>query len=110
VEADEQAGGDETERPRGCGLVGYRIAVWWEGDEQWFGGVVKSYSRTRGHAVEYKDELKYHKLDNDDEDEEWEEWAVECAPPAPASGAATAGHERQHAKRKRSARDDACVG
>ena len=33
-----------------------------------------------GGDLEYADELKYHKLDNDDDDDEWEEWVVESAP------------------------------
>ena len=29
---------------RGAAMVGLRISVWWEGDEQWFPGTVREYS------------------------------------------------------------------
>ena len=51
-------------------LVGRHIRVWWEGDQAWFNGFVRSYSSHRGHCIEYDDgEVKYHVLD---EGERWE--------------------------------------
>ena len=75
-------------KPSGGALVGYRVAIWWDGDDKWFSGVVKSFSRFRGHTVLYDDgELKTHKLDNEDEEDEWEEWTVETAPVQTKGGA-----------------------
>ena len=45
-------------------LVQRRVQVWWGGDQQWFAGVVTSYSSRRGHQVQYDDgEIKSHWLD-----------------------------------------------
>ena len=77
--AASASSGEQGTRPRGSALVGCRVRVWWAGDGQSYSGVVKSYSSTRGHAVEYKDELKYHKLDYEAGDRTWEEWSLESA-------------------------------
>lgn len=36
-------------------LVGSRIRVWWEGENRWYSGRVRSYSSSRGHFVVYDD-------------------------------------------------------
>jgi hypothetical protein len=62
--------GLEEAWPMGGSLVGYRVRVWWlgDGEDVSYDGVVKSFSRTRGHCVEYDDgERKYHTFDDDDE-------------------------------------------
>ena len=64
---------DQEDIPVGNALVGRRVRVWWfgDGDDVTYDGVVKSFSRTRGHTVLYTDgELRYHHLDDED-DEVW---------------------------------------
>lgn len=40
----------------GQDLVGKRIEVWWDGEAEWFGGVIAKYScKTKKHTVEYDD-------------------------------------------------------
>ena len=44
-------------------MVGRRISVFWEGDEEYYNGKVVSYSSSRGHQVQYDDgELQYYYL------------------------------------------------
>ena len=61
---------EEEEEPMGEALVGCRVRVWWlgDGDDIFYDGQVKSFSRKRGHCVVYDDgETKWHTFDDDDE-------------------------------------------
>ena len=78
AEVEEAFAEDEDEEdelvPSGPQLVGRRVRVWWlgDGDDVFYDGEVKSFSRTRGHAVRYDvdEEVKYHNLDDEDDSED----------------------------------------
>ena len=54
-----------TQRALGPELVQRRVHVFWAGDNEWYPGLVKAYSRTRGHQIAYDDgTLGSHHLDS----------------------------------------------
>ena len=60
----------------GTALVNKRIEIWWEEEDKWYAGTVKSYTMRRGHLVEYDpvpgedDRSEYYNLDE-------EKWRLE---------------------------------
>ena len=64
--------------PRGAGLIGHKIRVWWPHDRAWFVGKVNAFDGNRLHEIGYEDGEDW------DEDLDQRRWEVVAAPPATA--------------------------
>ena len=75
--------------------VGMRLRIWWDGDEVWYVGEVKSVSRSRGICIAFDkvagedDKTEYYSLKELDE-QRWELFGAEAAPQQPVSAATAA--------------------
>ena len=69
----------------GGAIIGKRARIWWAGDRKWYCGLVRGYSKSRGHLLAYDDgEVKYHHFDEGEqyELEEGSNHATTVAPTA----------------------------